>query len=160
MSHVTTNRMFAVLFVLVSVGSSCSPNTPSPTLAFTVTAAPNPIVGALCTGCGTGSTDREAATTLTLRETGGASGTVTSIVMTLRIAATGAVIAQGELTAAALQTAGVNSLPASGTVNVPVGVHYPGAQQGQAAAFTCVVRVTDSRGTVATQEITVTVSTT
>lgn len=149
-----------VLACAASILSGCSPSSPSPTLAFSVTASPNPISGALCTGCGPASTDREAATTLTIRETGGAVGTLTSIAMTLRNTATGAVIAQGEFTAAAAQAAGVSQLPANGTLNVSLGVHYPGSEQGRAATFTCSIRITDSRGTVVTQEIAVPVSST
>ena len=157
----TRVRYCLVLMASIFAASNCNnPGGPGPTLAFTLTASPNPITGSLCTGCGAGSTDREAATTLTLRETGGREGTVTSVLMTLRVAATGAVLAQGELTAAALQSSGTNRVPASGTLNVPVAVHYPGSNQGQAATFTLVVRVTDSAGTVATQEITVTVTST
>jgi hypothetical protein len=155
----TRVRLFVALMVLVSVTANCSPNSPSPILAFNVTASPNPIVGVVCAGCGAGSTDREAATTLSIRETGGASGTVTSILMILRNTATAAVVAQGELTAAAIaQTPGSGQLAANGTVGIQVGVHYPSSEQGRAGALTLTVRVTDSRGTVATQEILVPVS--
>jgi hypothetical protein len=147
------------LTVLASATANCSPNTPSPILAFALTASPNPIVGVLCTGCGAGSTDREAATTLSIRETGGGSGTVTSILMILRNTATGAVVAQGELTAAAIaQIPGSRQLAANSTVGIQVGVHYPSSEQGRLGALTLTVRVTDSRGTVATQEIVVPVS--
>jgi len=152
-------RMFVVLLVAAAV-SNCgsNPGGPGSILAFTVTASPNPIAGVLCTGCGAGSTDREAATTLTIRETGGAAGTVTLITLTLRNTATGAVLAQGEINAAAIAASGSTRVPASGTLDVRVGVHYPGSEQGPAGTLTCVVRVIDDSGTAVTQQIVVPVS--
>jgi hypothetical protein len=152
-------RMFVVL-VLATALSNCgsNPGGPSPNLAFALTASPNPIAGVLCTGCGAGSTDREAATTLTIREIGGAAGTVTLITLTLRNTATGAVVAQGELNAAAIAASGSTLVPANGALDVRVGVHYPASEQGRPGTLTCVVRVLDNSGSAVTQQIVVPVS--
>jgi len=128
--------------------------TPTRTLDFSLTASPNPTTGALCTGCGAGSTERESLSTITIRETGGAGGTVTSIAMVLRESGTNALITQGEFDAAAVASlAGSNRVEANGTLAVRCGVHYPPSQQGKAATLTYAVRVTDDRGNSVSHDI-------
>jgi hypothetical protein len=151
----------AVVIAFTALACGNSPGGPDPVLAFTLTATPSPIVGAACTGCGAGSTDRESRTTIAIRETGGATGNVTAMAMTLRENGTNAVIAQGEFDAAGItQMVGTTQLPAAGTLNVPCMIHYPLAQQGKVATLTCTVRVRDSRGATVTNEIAVPVSAT
>lgn len=132
---------------------------PSPVIAVTVTANPAQVAGVPCAGCGAGSTDREAETTLVIRETGGASGTVTQIEISLREQGTNAVLASGAFDAAAVtQLAGSNRVPARGTLSVRCGVHYPAEHAGKPAILTYTVRVTDERGNAASSIVTVTVT--
>ena len=138
-----------------------TPATPTRTIEFTLTATPNPTVGALCTGCGAGSTERESLSTITIRETGGAGGTVTSIAIALRESGTNTLITQGEFDASAVTSlAGSNRVAANGSLAVRCGVHYPPAQQGKAATLTYTVRVTDDRGNSVSHDLVVTVTTT
>jgi hypothetical protein len=146
---------------LAAAAAGCgSPPSPSPAIAVTVTANPPQVTGAPCAGCGAGSTDREAETTLLIRETGGASGTVTQIEMSLREQGTDAILASGTFDAAAVtQLAGTNRIPARGTLSVRCGVHYPAEQSGKTAILTYTVRVTGERGTAASSIVTVAVTT-
>jgi hypothetical protein len=147
-------RCFFVLVLFVVPG--CGTTGPSPALAFTVTANPSPASGGLCTGCGAGSTEREVLTTLTLRETGGGTGSVTSIALVLRENGTNAVLAQGEFDAAAVtQLAGSNRLTANGTLAIPIGVHYGPGHQGKVATWAFTIRLTDGQGRVVSEDITV-----
>lgn len=164
MSSELSGRVVALFVAIAGIGcgggTSGGPTTPTATLAFSLTAATGSIAGALCTGCGAGSTEREAKTTITIRETGGAAGTVTSIAMVLRDSAN-AVIAQGEFDGAAVTSlAGSNRVAANGSLNVLCGVHYPATQQGKAGTLTYTVRVTDDRGNVVSHDLVVTVSAT
>lgn len=164
MQHALASRFFTLGLVLAALGcggtSSGGPTTPTATLAFSLSAATGSIAGAVCTGCGAGSTDRESKTTITIRETGGAAGTVTSVAMVLRDGAS-AVITQGEFDGAAVTSlAGSNRVAASGSLNVLCGVHYPAAQQGKTGTLTYTVRVTDDRGNVVSHDLVVTVSAT
>lgn len=158
----------AALLLGVVVASACGGGSPSgptggPTQAvITLTASPNPIVGAPCGGCGAGSLDREAVTGLTIRETAGVGGTVVGIAMSLRDAGTDAVIASGEFdTAAVAALAGSSRVPAGGALVVPsVGVHYPRNRGGRSGTLTFTVRMTDDRGNEVSQELAVPVSAT
>ena len=148
-----------VLPIVLIVVAGCGPTGPSPALTFTVTANPTSVNGGICTGCGAGSTEREVRTTLTVRETGGATGTVTSIALALRENGSNALLAQGEFDAAAVtQLAGSNRLSANGTLAIPVGMHYAPAHQGKVATWTFTIRVTDSQGRVVSQDIAVAVT--
>jgi hypothetical protein len=139
-------------------GSPAGPGASSAVIA--VTATPSPITGAPCTGCGAGSTDREAATTLAIQETAGVAATVTAIEMTLREQGTNAVIASGSFESAAIgQLAGSNRVAGRGTLTVHCGVHYPVGQGGKAAVLTYVVRVTDDKGNQVAQTLAVTAAT-
>ena len=149
----------ALAAALAACGSDTgTPNSPS--MAITVSANPAQITGALCTGCGAGSTDREALTTLQIQETAGAAGTVTVIDMSLREQGTNDVIGAGSFDAAAIaQIAGSNRVPARGTLSVRCGVHYPAGQAGKSAILTYTVRVTDDRGNQVTQTVAVATTT-
>jgi len=150
----------ALIAALAGCGSSGGSNGPTPTIAIAVTATPSPINGTLCAGCGAGSTDREATTTLAIRETAGAAGTVTQIEMTLRENGTNAVIASGSFESGGIaQLAGSNRLQPRGTLNVPCGVHYAAGQGGKSAVLTYIVHVTDDRGTQITQTLAVNAAT-
>ena len=158
----TIGRVTALLSTaaIIACGSG-SPSSPSPpSAAITVSASPSPIAGGPCTGCGAGSTDREALTTLAIQETGGVGGAVTLIDMSLREQGTNVVIGAGSFDGAAVtQLAGSNRLTARGTLNVRCGVHYAGAQAGKAAMLTYVIRVTDDRGNQVSQSIAVSTTT-
>jgi hypothetical protein len=155
-----TGRCFTAGLILAALGCGGTTTSPDATLAFSLSASPAAVAGALCTGCGAGSTDRESKTTIAIRETGGAAGTVTSIAMVLRDSAN-AVITQGEFDSGGVASlAGTSRLAANGTLNVLCGVHYPAAQQGKAATLTYTVRVTDDRGNVVTHDLAVTVNAT
>jgi hypothetical protein len=159
------NQIVAGLVIVITAlsGAGCGepPTGPFATLDFTLTANPNPATGALGTSCGPLVGERESKTTITIRETGGAAGTVTSVAMVLRENGSNAVIAQGEFDGAGIaQLAGTNRVTANGTLNVLCGVHYPPAQQGKAATLTYTVRVTDDRGSVASREIVVSITAT
>jgi hypothetical protein len=120
-----------------------------------VSANPPQIAGVLCTGCGAGSTDREASTTLTIRETGGADITLSAVEMTLRDQSN-AVIASGTFDAAAIaQIAGSTRIAAGGSVTMAAGVHYPGSNVGRTGTLTYIVRATDARGTQISQTLAV-----
>jgi hypothetical protein len=144
--------------LLTTAVASCgSPPGPTPqSAAISVSANPSTISGALCTGCGAGSTDREALTTLVIQETGGVAASVTSIEMTLREAGTNAVITSGSFEGPGVaQLAGTNRIAARGSLNVRTGVHYPAEQAGRSAVLTYIVRVTDDRGNQLSQTIAV-----
>jgi hypothetical protein len=139
---------------------SSSPSAPAPEIAITVSATPAQITATLCGGCGAGSTDREAATTLVIQETGGVAGTVTLIDMSLREQGTNAVIAAGSFdTPAVTQLAGTSRVAARGSLSVRCGVHYPAGQAGKSAVLTYTVRVSDDRGNQVSQTITVNTAT-
>jgi len=157
----TPGQILAVTLTatLAACGSDTG-NPNSPSIAITVSANPAQITGALCTGCGAGSTDREALTTLQIQETAGAAGTVTVIDMSLREQGTNDVIGAGSFDAAAIaQIAGSNRVPARGTLNVRCGVHYPAGQAGKSAILTYTVHVTDDRGNQVTQTVAVAATT-
>ena len=152
---------YSLVVALAGTVAACGGDPPTaPSIAITVSANPAQISGALCTGCGAGSTDREALTTLQIQETAGAAGTVTSIEMSLREQGANAVIASGSFDSAAVaQLAGSSRVPARGALNVRCGVHYPAAQAGRSAILTYTVRVTDDRGNQASQTVAVTTTT-
>lgn len=163
LSSLNTALFFGMALTFGCGGSSASGPTGGPTQAsFTLTASPNPIAGTRCHACGSASTDREAVTVLTIRETAGVGGTVASIAMTLRDAGTNAVIASGEFDAAAVTAiAGSNRVPGGGSLVVPsVGVHYPREDGGRSATLTYTVRVSDERGNPASLDLAVPVSAT
>lgn len=160
MRTVGSVMVLAVTATLAACGSG-SPPGPTTSASVVVAAAPSPITGALCTGCGAGSTDREAATTLTVQETAGVAATVTAIEMTLREQGTNAVMASGSFEGAAVsQLAGSNRVAARGTLSLRCGVHYAAAQAGKAAILTYVVRLVDERGNQIAQTLAVTVTST
>lgn len=153
----------AMLGAIACGGSSSpvAPATSAATLAFSVSASPAAIAGALCGGCGAGSTDRELQTTITIRETGGAAGSVTSIAMVLRDNANAIIRQGGEFDGAAVTSlAGTNRVAANGTLNVLCGVHYPADLQGKSGTLTYTIRVTDDHGTVVSHDLVVTVTAT
>ena len=130
-------------------GSPSSPDTSQTTAVIALSASPSTAAGGPCTGCGAQSTDREVATDVTVRETGGVAATVTSVAMTLRDSATGSVIASGafDTDGAIVSLAGSSRLPANGSLVLrAVGVHYPREQAGKGAALTITVTVRDDRG--------------
>lgn len=148
------------LGIAVLFSAACGSPTSSATIAFTLTANPNPIAGALCTGCGSGSTDRWSITVLTVTETAGVAGNVTSVAMTLRDAS-GAVVAQGEFDAAGVTqlAGGSNRLAARGTLVISnVGPHYAAAFAGRPGTLTFVVKATDEKGNQITNELAVPVA--
>jgi len=152
-----------VLTVTTAIAACGSGSPPSPGAAavIAVTAAPSTIAGALCTGCGAGSTDREAATTLTVQESAGVSATVTAIEMTLREQGTNAVIASGSFEGAAVtQLAGSNRVTARGQLSLRCGVHYAAGQAGKAAVLTYLVRALDEKGNQIAQSLAVSVTAT
>jgi Domain of unknown function (DUF4214) len=114
--------------------------------AITLSANPDPISDRLCTGCGAGSTDREAVTDLTIQETNGVAGTVTSVALTLLANGSNAVIASGQFDGVAF-FAGSNRLLANGSlVAHDIGVHFPQSFTGTPSTLTYTVRVTDDNG--------------
>ncbi len=142
-------------------GSTAAPSTGS--AAFTLTAAPNPITGASCQGCGAQSTDREAVTNLTIQETGGVGGTVTGIDVALREAGTTTLIGtSGTFDSAAVASlAGSSRLAANGTLVVrSVGTHYARELAGKSATLTLTVHVADDRGNQVSRDLAVPVSAT
>ena len=151
----------AVVASLVVIGQAgcgkSSPAGPSPTAAIDLSANPNPIVSRVCAGCGAGSTDREAVTQLTIRETGGAAATVTAIAVSLRDNASGATIGAGEFDQGGVASlAGSAQLAPNGTLTArDVGVHYPPSQAGRAATLTYTVRIRDDRGNTTSRDLAV-----
>jgi len=133
----------AMTLVACGGGSQTSPGSTA-SAVVAVTASPNPIAGGPCTGCGAGSTDREAKTTVTIRESGGVAGTVTSMAMVLRADAGGAILAEGTFDATAVASlAGTARISANGSLDVPCSVHYAANLGGQAATLTCTATFTD-----------------
>ncbi len=136
----------ALLFAACGSSTSTAPSGTTPATLI-LDAAPNPATSDVCSGCGSGSTDREVQTALTIRETAGVGVGIDAIDMTLRDQATNGVIASGTFDAAAVtQLAGTSRIPARGTLIVRCSVHYPAAQAGAAASFMLTVRATDERG--------------
>jgi len=146
--------VLAAAFVACGGGSPSAPTVASAVLS--VSANPSQIAAVPCSGCGAGSTDREAATTVTVTETAGLGAAVTAIEMTLRETGTNAVLASGAFDAAAVtQLAGSNRVPARGTLSVRCGVHYADNLAGRTGVLTYVVRATDDRGNQLSQTIAV-----
>ena len=80
-------------------GGGPNPTTPRPTAVLVLSASPSPVVGDLCgSHCGDLAGEREALTSLTIRETAGVAVNVTGGTQELRNNATGAVIAMSMLT--------------------------------------------------------------
>lgn len=82
------------------------PARPSRVVKVSLTASPNPIMGRVC-ACGPGSTDHESVTTLTIKENGFGSATVTSIAVSLKDVS-GNIVAAGQF-----NSDGVNALAGS-----------------------------------------------
>ena len=160
-SEVLTTTTILVALLAGACGSK-APTGPGNTPAtIALSASPNPMAGALCTGCGTGSTDRESKTTVTVKESAGVAGTITSIDMVLRANAGSTIIAQGSFDSAGVTSlAGTARVAANGSLNVLCGVHYAASAAGQAATLTYTVRFTDDHGNALTQVIAVPVSAT
>lgn len=155
----TMNGVRGLVMALLAASGCGSPPVASTTIAFDVTANPNPIAGAPCTGCGSASTDRWSVTALTLTETAGVAGNVASIAMTLRDGNNG-VVAQGEFDGSNIvQLAGSNRLPARGALTVrDVGTHYAASFAGTPGTLTYVIRLTDDSGNQVAKQIVVPVS--
>lgn len=150
--------LVAAAAAMAACGSSKAP--PAPAVYFLLTANPTQVTGAPCTGCGAGSTEKEAVTTLTIQETAGLSGAVTLIDMSLRETGTNAVIGAGSFDGPAVtRLAGTNRFVARGSVNVTCGVHYPPSSAGRTAVLTYVVTVTEDNGAQTSSTITVNVTT-
>jgi hypothetical protein len=131
------------------------------TSVIALSANPNPITGGPCGGCGQGSTDREAATDLTMQETAGVGGTVTSIALELRENGTNTLLASGSFDGDAVKFfAGTNRLQGNNSlVAHSVGVHYAQNLGGRSATLTYTVSVTDDLGNHVTQVLSVPVTT-
>jgi hypothetical protein len=146
--------------MLLSV-AGCDDTTPSPIVAIQVTASPSQVSGAVCTGCGAGSTDREVATAIAIQETGGAPATVVSIEMSLTDSGTNAVIASGTFdTAAVQQLADSARLPGNGRLSVPISMHYAADLGGRAGSWRVTVTVRDDRGNDTSGTLTIPVTST
>lgn len=131
------------------------------TSVILLSANPNPITGGPCGGCGQGSTDREATTDLTMQETAGVGGTVTSIAMELRENGTNALLASGSFDGDAVKFfAGTNRLQGNASlVAHNIGVHYAQNLGGRSAALTYTVSLIDDLGNQVTQALSVPVTT-
>jgi hypothetical protein len=118
------------------------------TAALTLTADPNPVVGSLCGGhCGNLPGEREALTTLTIRESARRGVTLTGGSQQLRAAATGAVIATSTFAASDfVRDAGTARIPAGGQLVYHAGVNYGAAHDGVAATFSFTFQGTDDNG--------------
>lgn len=158
-----TSQLAPLLFMAATLSSACgsSPAGPSnapsgPPLAIAVTAAPNPNSGHLCTGCGPLTTEREVTATLTVTETGGGTGAITTLTVTLRDSA-GVVAANVEFDAASITQAagGSNRLSALGRLTFTTGVHYPTSFLGRSGSLTLGVRAVDGSGAAVTAEVVV-----
>jgi len=143
----------SVWFVLAGSNSGTAaaagePKVEAAKAAIQLTASPSPIVAGPCTGCGQASTDLEAATALTIKETGGVGRTVTAIAVELREDGTDAVIASGEFSGDSVKFfAETNRLSAGGSlVARNIGVHFGRDAAASAATLTYTVRVTDDHG--------------
>jgi hypothetical protein len=150
--------MLVTAAAMAACGSSHTPSAPA--VYFLLTANPMQVTGALCTGCGAGSSEKEALTTLMIQEAAGLSGAVTLIDMSLRETGTNAVIGAGSFDGPAVaRLAGTNRFAAHGTLNVTCGVHYPPSVTGRTAVLTYVVTVTEDNGPQTSSTITVNVTT-
>ncbi|HET9371456.1 MAG TPA: hypothetical protein VFO19_14450 [Vicinamibacterales bacterium] len=154
-------RIVPLLITLAAVVACGSTPGPSSTPAvIEVIANPAAVAGTTCTGCGAGGDERQAVTTLTIRETAGTGGTIAAIVMTLRETGTDAIVAQGEFDQTAVtQIAGSARVPGSGSRTVPnVGPHYPATFAGRAGTLTFTVRLRDDLGNDIARDVSVPVS--
>lgn len=158
-----TRKLAPLLFMTAALSSACgsspagpSNTPPGPPLAIAVTAAPNPNTGHLCTGCGPLTAEREVTATLTVTETGGGTGAITTLTVTLRDSA-GAVAANVEFDAASITQAagGSNRLSALGRLTFPTGVHYSTSFLGRSGSLTLSVRAVDGSGAAVTAQVAV-----
>jgi hypothetical protein len=153
----TVRRMLPMAALLCALACSHSPTTPA-SAAIDVRANPASTAGGPCSGCGTGSTDRESQTTLTIQETAGIGGDITSIAMVLTTAG-GQTIAQGAFDAAAVASlAGTAHIAANGSLSVTCGVHYAASSAGAAATLTYTVRFKDEHGNQLSHDLSVPVN--
>ena len=127
------------------------------TAALTLSASPNPINGGPCAGCGGGSTDRETVTNLSIHDTGGVGGAITSIAMELRENGTNALLASGSFNGDSVAFfTGTTRLQANATLIAQgIGVHYAQSVGGRPAVLTFTVFVTDDLGNHVTQTLSV-----
>jgi hypothetical protein len=135
--------VFAVVLV---VGLGCGGATNGPTAAIvTATLTPDVLTPVVCVECGPAAGQLELRATLTLREGAGVGATVESVGVLFRNDA-GAVVAQGEFdTAAVVQLAGSNRLPAGGALAIPLGIHF-GDSARRPGTFTATPVLRDERG--------------
>jgi hypothetical protein len=149
----------ALLSLLEACGGSEGAATRSAAVSLAV--SPSPIQEGPCPAahCGTLANQDEAAGTLRVTETGGLGLGLTSVAMTLRRDASGAVVAAGQLDAAAIsQLAGTARVEANGALNVPVAVHYDTGAGGQPSTLTLALSATDDNGHPLTRTTTVPVT--
>src|SRR6185436_12801471 len=146
--HLFPRGASAVAAVLMGACGASDTTGPTATAALTLTADPNPVVGSLCgSHCGNLPGEREALTTLTIRENAGVAVTLTGGSQELRAAATGAVIATSTFAASDfIRDAGTARIPAGGQLDYHAGVHYGAAHDGVAATFSFTFQGTDDNG--------------
>lgn len=156
-----TGSRSVVMGLMLLGATGCDGTEPSPIVAIQVTASPGQVSGAVCTGCGTGSTDREVVTTIAIQETGGAPATVVSVEMSLTESGTNSVMASGTFnTTAVQQLAGSTRVAGNGRLHVPISLHYASELGGRAASWRVTVTVRDDRGNETSATLTIPVTST
>ena len=146
---------------LLSFLAGCGGDSASGSAALSLSVSPSPLPEGPCppSSCGTQPDQDEVSGTLHATETGGVGLGLTAVAMSLRADASGAVMAAGQLAAAAIsQLAGTARVAARGQLSVPVAVHYDTAVGGQPATLTLTVTGVDDLGHALTQTTTVPVT--
>jgi len=136
------------LVVSCGGGGGSGPTASTATAVLSLTASPNPVVGDLCgSHCGNLAGEREALTTLTIRESAGVGANVAGGTQELRNAATGAVVAQSTFSPSDfVRDSGSTRIPAGGQFSYRAGVHYPAPHEGIALTFTFTIVARDDNG--------------
>jgi len=138
----------AAAFVSCGGGGGSGPAGPAASASLTLTAVPNPIVGALCgSHCGNLDGEREALTELTIHEAAGVGASVTGGAQELRDNATGALVAQSNFVPSDfIRDSGTTRIPAGGQLVYRAGMHYPAPHAGAALTYTLTIQARDDNG--------------
>jgi hypothetical protein len=149
----TTPRTAVLVLLAASVascggGGASSPAAPSRSAVLTLEASPNPVVGGLCgSHCGDLAGEREALTSLTIRETAGVGVNLTGGSQELKNAATSAVVAASSFAPADfVRDSGTTRIAPGGQLVFHTGVHYPAAHAGAALSFSFTILARDDDG--------------
>jgi hypothetical protein len=118
-----------------------NPAGPRPTAVLEATASPSPVTPVVCpeSSCGSLANQLEVTSTVTVRETAGVAGTIETVTLLLRRSSDNATIVN------AAPSVGTR-FAASGSVSVPVAMHWGQNQLTTSATLTVTINARDDNG--------------